>query len=165
MSLITSGTQGKVTIGEDGINVGSESNPFSRGYRAYGGGAMDFVENSTGGYIVFVYENLESSGGNYEIVVQLLDRDGNPLTGNYDGDYVMAESGKNFRYPAVAAKPARSPGAYIIAWSDTTNRVVMGSEYLPDFTEVSETNQVPFFSNVAVGVALALGALLLFRRQ
>ncbi len=65
----------------------------------------------------------------------------------------------------MAAKPARSPEAYIIAWRDNTNGVVMGTEYLPDFTEVSEANQVPFFSNVAVGVALALGALLFFRRQ
>ena len=155
----------RISISKGGtLSVGDENGPFYRGYRAYGGGSMDFVENGTKDYVVFAYEDIESSGGNYEIVVQLLDTNGNPLHGNYDGDYVIGESGKDRRYPAVAAKPAHSPTAYILGWSDTTDGVAEGSEYLPDFTEVSDVNPVPFFSNVAIGI-LALIAVVLFRRK
>ncbi len=156
----------KVTISADGTpTLGDENGPYKRGYRAYGGASMDFVDNGTKDYIVFAYEDLESKGGNYVVVGEKLDLDGVPLDGDGSGDYIIAESGKDKRYPAIAAKPAHSPEAYIIAWSDTTNHVVEGSEYLSDFTEVSETNQVPFFSNLAVGIGALLGALWIFRRM
>lgn len=159
----------EVSISESGISIGREIGPFYiDGDTAYNGGAMDLVYNGSSGlphHIVFVYENKRGSDNVYEIVVQLLNTAGEPLNGNYNGDHIIQGGKASYRSPAVAAKPFRSPAAYIISWSDTSLGQVEGSEYLStDFSEVSPTNEVPFFSNVAIGI-LALMAVVLFRRK
>jgi hypothetical protein len=147
------------------ITDSSHDGPFYKGYRAYGGGWLEYVANGTHPYIIFAYENKENSSANFGVVIKKLDINGEVPEGSTTWDYVIAESGKDYRYPAVAAKPAHSPEAYIIVWSDTTDGTAMGSEYKPDFSEVSDTNQVPLFGNLLlVGLALG-GALYLFGRR
>ena len=162
-----------ITVNPDGsIILGGEYGPFYRGYEACGAGSMDLVYNassdvsSTKPYIIFVYDGKETADGNCEIVVQLLGLDGSPLNGNYDGDYVITDSSRNYINPVVAVKPFRSPAAYIISWEDASISSVVGSEYLStDFSEVSTTNEVPFFSNAAFIGIVALVGILLFRRK
>ena len=159
-----------ISVTTSGLSVGKETGPFYKedGDTAGGWASMDLVYNATSGnpeYVIFVYENQRGNDNVYELVVQLLDTKGAPLNGNLNGDNIIQGGKNSYRVPAVAVKPSRSPEAYIVSWIDSSQSQAEGSEYLPDFTEVSESNTVPFFSNAAVGIGLIGGALLLFRRR
>ncbi|NJE30357.1 hypothetical protein E3E38_04735 [Thermococcus sp. 18S1] len=152
-----------VYIADDGsVSLGSTTQLFTN-YNA-GHGDLTFVENGTNDYLVFVWElrdNPDDNNDPFYLNIQRLKPDGTPLG---SAETLIKESNSK-RNPAIVAKPAHSPETYIVVWIDDTADKVQNSEYFYDLSEVSTTNEVPFFGNMAVAALILLGGLWLFRRR
>ena len=152
-----------VSIADDGsVSLGSATQLFTD-YNACHGD-LTFVENSTNDYLVFVWElrdNPDDNNDPFYLNIQRLHPDGTPLG---SAETLIKESSSK-RNPAIVAKPAHSPEAYIVVWIDDTDNKVQNSEYFYDLSEVSTMNEVPFFGNMAVAALVLLGILWIFRRR
>ncbi|AEK73069.1 hypothetical protein GQS_05845 [Thermococcus sp. 4557] len=152
-----------VYIADDGsVSLGSTTQLFTD-YNA-GHGDLTFVENGTNNYLVFVWElrdNPDDNNDPFYLNIQRLKPDGTLLG---SAETLIKESNSK-RNPAIVAKPAHSPETYIVVWIDDTDNKVQNSEYFYDLSEVSTTNEVPFFGNMAVAALVLLGGLWLFRRR
>lgn len=146
---------------DSGLSIGTLYGPYP-GYNLAGNGEMAFVDNGTDDYVLLVLQEKETSSSNYSVRVRWLYPDGSLKKGP---ETLISADPNGKISPRVAIKPPRSPESYIIAWVDDAQYFVQNSEYFSDLSEVSPTNEVPFFDKMLV-VLLALGVFIaVFRKS